>query len=157
MVQVNFGSVFLTREANEWYQRYDEASADYRAQRGLGRYEPIPDFEAAYRAINPFPFASLDDVLDHIDHVVSLVGVDHVGFGSDFDGVGDSLPVGLKSVADYPALIQGLRDRGYSEDDVQKIAGRNTLRVWAAVEQRARSAQLVERERNLVRQYSRHL
>jgi membrane dipeptidase len=76
----------------------------------------------------------LDDVVAHIDHVVELVGVDHVGFGSDFDGVGDSLPVGLKSVADYPNLIRALLEAGYSEEDVAKIAGGNLMRVWEEVE-----------------------
>jgi len=156
VIQINFGSAFLTQDANQWYLRYDEDAAAYRKERALGRFEPIPEFDAEYRASNPLPFATVDDVLDHIDYIVALVGVDHVGFGSDFDGVGDSLPIGLKSVADYPVLIQGLRDRGYTEEDVVKIAGRNTLRVWAAVEQRARLTQLVDRERDPARVYSYH-
>jgi membrane dipeptidase len=82
----------------------------------------------------PFPYASLDDVLDHFDHVVGLVGVDHVGIGSDFDGVGDSLPTGLKDVSQYPNLIRGLLERGYSESDIRKLLGENLLRVWQAVE-----------------------
>ena len=71
---------------------------------------------------------------DHIDRVVELAGVDHVGFGSDFDGVGDSLPTGLKDVSQYPNLIAELLPRGYSEDDIAKIAGENLMRVWSAVE-----------------------
>ena len=144
VIQINFGSTFLTREANEWYARYADAASAYRSENALGLFEPIPEFDAAYRATDPLPFATLDDVLDHIDHVVGLVGVDHVGFGSDFDGVGDSLPVGLKSVADYPALIEGLRQRGYSDEEVRKIAGRNTLRVWAAAEQQAQLAKALD-------------
>ena len=65
-------------------------------------------------------------------------GIDAVGIGSDYDGVGDSLPVGLKDVASYPALIEGLVARGYSEPDIGKILGGNTLRVWRAVEAYAR-------------------
>lgn len=65
---------------------------------------------------------------------MSLTSVDHVGIGSDFDGVGDSLPVGLKDVASYPNLIKGLLQRGYSEDDIRKILGENLLRVWQEVE-----------------------
>jgi membrane dipeptidase len=80
------------------------------------------------------PYASLDDVLDHFDHVVALAGVDHVGIGSDYDGVGDSLPTGLKDVSAYPNLVEGLLRRGYSEADVRKILGENLLRVWQAVE-----------------------
>ena len=79
-------------------------------------------------------YASLDDVLDHFDHVVSLVGIDHVGIGSDYDGVGDSLPEGLKDVSGYPNLIAGLLQRGYSEEDVRKVLGENLLRVWKAAE-----------------------
>jgi membrane dipeptidase len=64
---------------------------------------------------------------------VTLAGIDHVGIGSDFDGVGDTLPVGLKDVSAYPALIEGLLRRGYSEADIEKILGGNLLRVWSAV------------------------
>ena len=60
--------------------------------------------------------------------------VDYVGVGSDYDGVGDSLPIGLKDVSTYPNLIEGLLDRGYSEEDIRKILGGNLLRVWRAVE-----------------------
>ena len=73
-------------------------------------------------------------MLDHIDHVVELVGIDHVGIGSDYDGVGDSLPEGLKDVSSYPNLVLGLLDRGYSEADIENILGANLLRVWSAVE-----------------------
>ena len=71
---------------------------------------------------------------DHFDHVVKLAGVDHVGIGSDYDGVGDSLPTGLKDVSSYPNLIAGLLQRGYSEEEIRKILGENLLRVWEAVE-----------------------
>ena len=90
----------------------------------------------------PYPYASLDDVLDHFDHIVALAGIDHVGIGSDYDGVGDSLPEGLKDVAAYPNLIAGLLKRGYSEADIRKILGENTLRVWSDVETGA--VQMVE-------------
>ena len=73
-------------------------------------------------------------MLDHIDHVKALIGVEHIGVGSDYDGVGDSLPVGLKDVSDYPNLVQGLLDRGYSEKEIQMILGENLMRVWKAVE-----------------------
>ena len=76
-------------------------------------------------------------MLDHFDRVVQLVGIDHVGIGSDYDGVGDTLPVGLKDVSSYPALIQGLLERGYSREDIQKILGGNLIRVWKEVEEYA--------------------
>ena len=89
-------------------------------------------------------YANVEDVVAHIDHVVRLVGVDHVGFGSDFDGVGDSLPSGLKSVADYPRLIALLLERWYSEEDLEKICGGNLLRVWSRVEEIAAGHQRSE-------------
>ncbi len=76
----------------------------------------------------------MSDVADHIDHVVSLAGVSHVGLGSDFDGLGDSLPTGLKDVSMYPNLIQELLERGYSEENIRKIAYQNVFRVWREVE-----------------------
>ncbi len=82
---------------------------------------------------------SATEVLDHFDHVVALAGIDHVGIGSDFDGAGDSLPTGLKDVASYPNLIEGLLKRGYSETDIRKILGENLLRVWSEVEALAAS------------------
>ena len=97
------------------------------------------DFDAAYRAKNPFPFASLEQVLDHIDHVVELIGIDYVGIGSDYDGVGDSLPTGLKDVSSYPNLVQGLMDRGYSDKDIKKILSGNMLRVWQQAEAYAKA------------------
>ena len=75
-------------------------------------------------------YRSVGDVADHVDHAVRIAGIDHVGLGSDFDGVGKGLPNGLRSAADYPNLIAELLRRGYSRDDMAKIAGRNLLRVW---------------------------
>ena len=69
--------------------------------------------------------------------MVKLVGIDYVGIGSDYDGVGDSLPIGLKDVASYPNLIDGLLKRGYSEADIEKILSGNLLRVWRQVEEYA--------------------
>ena len=79
-------------------------------------------------------YSDVQMVANHIDHVVSLVGVDHVGFGSDYDGVGDSLPTGLKDVSTYPNLILELLKRGYSEEDIVKMCYKNVWRVWKTVE-----------------------
>ena len=87
-------------------------------QRGLDpESEEARAFAREFFADHPLPYSDVGDVADHIDHVVEVAGIDHVGLGSDFDGVGDSLPTGLKDVADYPNLIQVLLDRGYSETD----------------------------------------
>jgi membrane dipeptidase len=77
-------------------------------------------------------------VANHIDHVVKLAGIDHVGLGSDYDGVGDSLPTGLKDVSQYPNLIYTLLKRGYTEEDIAKICYKNVFRVWTEVEKVAK-------------------
>ena len=76
---------------------------------------------------------------DHIDNVVKVAGIDHVGLGSDYDGVGDSLPTGLKDVSQYPNLIKVLLERGYSEEDIAKVCYKNVFRVWRQVEKHATS------------------
>ena len=127
VVQINFGSSFVTAMANQY-------GALRKAAAKRANVADDDAFEIAFRKKNPYPFATLDTVLDHIDHVVKLIGIDYVGIGSDYDGVGDSLPVGLKDVASYPNLIQGLLERGYSENDIDKILSGNLLRVWREVE-----------------------
>ncbi|WP_290611447.1 dipeptidase [Arsukibacterium sp. UBA3155] len=127
VVQINFGSSFVTAMANQ-YGALRKAAAK---QAGVADDDA---FEIAFRKKNPYPFATLETVLDHIDHVVKLIGIDYVGIGSDYDGVGDSLPIGLKDVATYPNLIQGLLERGYSKQDIDKILSGNLLRVWREVE-----------------------
>lgn len=137
VIQVTFGSAFVTEEANTYRQRIAEQTADINDRYGAGTMAARQAI-AQMQVDNPYPFAELSDVLDHIDHIVDLVGIDHVGIGSDYDGVGDTLPVGLKDARTFPNLIQGLLDRGYSEDDIKKILHGNTLRVWRAVEDYAR-------------------
>jgi len=88
---------------------------------------------------NPI-FCDVTDVADHFDHVVKLVGIDHVAFGSDYDGVGDSLPYGLKDVSSYPNLIYHLLKRGYSEEDIEKICYKNVWRVWNATQEFAKNS-----------------
>ena len=79
---------------------------------------------------------------DHIDHIAKLVGVDHVGLGSDFDGVTE-VPVGLEDVSAYPNLIYELLKRGYGEQDIRKICGENFLGVWSQIEKAAGRTALV--------------
>ena len=75
---------------------------------------------------------------DHIDHVVNLVGIDHVGFGSDFDGVGYTLPTDLKGPEGFPIVIFHLLKRGYTEEQIEKICYKNVWRVWKATEEFAK-------------------
>ena len=136
VVQINFGSGFVSRAAREWTIRRDTAmlarfmdqAADADARR---------QFIDAYAAEHPYPYATVDTVLDHIDRTVQLGGIDHVGLGSDFDGVGDTLPRGLKDVGDFPNLVAGLLRRGYDENGIEKILGQNLMRVWREVERYA--------------------
>lgn len=139
VVMINYGSAFLTAEANAYGERRNAAIDAREAE--LGRDMDDDErraFVEEWGASNPYPFAALSDVLDHIDRAVQLAGVDHVGLGSDYDGVGDSLPEGLKDAASYPALIDGLLERGYDEGEIEKILGDNALRLWAAVEKNRR-------------------
>ncbi len=140
VIMINYGSSFLTEEANKYGPAMDEEYLKYLADNGLEDSTDLKDqFETNYRKTNPYPYATTDDVLDHIDHVVKLTGIDYVGIGSDYDGVGDSLPTGLKDAASYPALVAGLIGRGYSEEDIKKILSGNILRVWRTTEAYAAS------------------
>ncbi|WP_031570476.1 dipeptidase [Rheinheimera texasensis] len=128
VIQINFGSSFVISQANQWGLQFKAAA------KAAGKSQDDEAYRAEYLAKHPYPFANVETVLKHIDHVVKLVGIDHVGIGSDFDGVGDSLPDGLKDVSMYPNLIEGLLKRGYSEADIVKIMSGNLLRVWRQVE-----------------------
>jgi membrane dipeptidase len=136
VVQVNFGSAFVTAEANAQSRAfYEERGAAFEEQ---GIEEGSPEAEAwdeQYWAERELLYADVTDVADHIDHVIQLVGVEHVGLGSDFDGVGDSLPTGLKDASQYPNLVAELLRRGHSEEDVRLILGENLLRVWERAEE----------------------
>jgi len=136
VIQINFGSTFISQDSRDYSDARSKARKHYLTEHPtLNEGDIYDSFAKSYAEEHgPLPYASLDDVLDHIDHVVRLVGVDHVGIGSDFDGVGDSLPTGLKDVSDYPNLAQGLLERGYRDEDIRKILGENLLRVWQAVE-----------------------
>ena len=141
-IQINFGSGFIDAAANAFDERRRPAAIKWLDDHPDRSYnDMLAEFMPGYMAEHgPYPFATLAQVLDHIDHVVEVAGVDHVGLGSDFDGVGDSLPIGLKDVSDYPNLIEGLLARGYGEADIRKILGENLLRVWSEVEAYAAQA-----------------
>jgi len=135
VIQINFGSSFINQSAIEYGKVRKEAIKAFTTANNLEKDSAeITAFKKQYKIDNPYPYASLNDVLDHFDHVINLVGVDYVGIGSDYDGVGDSLPSNLKDVASYPNLIEGLLKRGHSEADIAKILSGNVMRVWKAVE-----------------------
>jgi len=107
VIFINFGSSFLTKASHDSYELIDQGG---------------------------YVYADLSDVLDHIDHVKAIAGIEAIGIGSDYDGVGDTLPTGLKDVSSYPALIEGLLERGYSEQEIELITWGNLKRVWQAVD-----------------------
>ncbi|WP_370259453.1 dipeptidase [Idiomarina sp.] len=137
VIQINFGSSFVAKQANRYrdmLKKRIEAVKDQYGEDSEEAKQRIAEIEKN----NPYPYATLDQVLDHIDHVKALIGVEHIGIGSDYDGVGDSLPVGLKDVSSYPNLVQGLLDRGYTDEEIKMILGGNLMRVWQQVEEYAK-------------------
>ncbi|MEL7386038.1 MAG: dipeptidase [Pseudomonadota bacterium] len=138
VVMINFGSSFVSKQAGQWRTGLTNAKKALIEKEGEDSPK-LANFEEEYRKTVPYPYSTLDEVLDHIDHVVELVGIEHVGIGSDYDGVGDSLPIGLKDVASFPNLVQGLLDRDYTRADIEKILSGNVLRVWQQVETYAAS------------------
>ena len=139
VVQVVFGTNFVDATGAANLQGLFRARNDFNRRAAQRAAQGLPPedraaFEAEWRRTHPRVSTDVEAVLDHIDYGVRLVGVDHVGIGSDFDGVGGNLPAGLRDVSDYPNLIAGLRRRGYAEDAIAAIMGGNLLRVWAEVE-----------------------
>lgn len=145
VIHINFGSRFINDACR---LRWEKAKSDvehWAKENGLSPEDPaVEEYRAGYLKEHPVGFADISEVADHIDHVVDLVGVDHVGFGSDFDGVGDSLPTGLKDVSDYPNLIKELLVRGYSDRDIEQICSGNLLRAWGQVATVAESLNAAE-------------
>ncbi|MBU2972722.1 dipeptidase [Pseudoalteromonas sp. C2R02] len=136
VIQINFGSSFVTSAAGAWSKQMKAKRSQAQSKHGKNSSQ-VKDFKKAFAVKNPYPFATTEQVIEHINHVVKLIGINHVGIGSDFDGVGDSLPIGLKDVSDYPNLVQGLIEHGYSDKDIKKILSGNLLRVWQQVEKYA--------------------
>ena len=139
VIQINYGSSFVTQVSQDKRKANSEKIEAYAKENGLEENdETFIAYAKKVNEENPM-YADITEVVDHIDRVVKLAGIDHVGIGSDYDGVGDSLPYGLKDVASYPNLIFHLLKRGYSEEDIEKICYKNIWRVWSAVEKAAAS------------------
>ncbi|HOO08393.1 MAG TPA: dipeptidase [Cyclobacteriaceae bacterium] len=134
VIQINIGSSFLDSAVVQANKANTEKLNAMLKEAGLteGDADAKPLIEQ-FRKDNPKHYATVAKVADHIDHVVELAGIDHVGIGTDFDGVGDSLPTGLKDVSAYPNLIFELLKRGYSDEDIEKICSKNLFRVWNKV------------------------
>ena len=138
IVMVTFAPSYLTEAHRHWGAEEAAEKVRLNAPPFGGLYIGQPDKAAAAMAAwhrdNPEPHVTLSDVADHIEHVAKIAGVDHVGIGSDFDGVDNSLPDGLSDVSTYPALLAELMRRGWSDADIAKLAGGNILRVMARAE-----------------------
>jgi membrane dipeptidase len=134
VVMVTFVPAFVSQEVADWEARAEEAAEGFEAQAAdsAGRKRLMDEWRAAH----PRPDATLAQVADHIEHVRRTAGADHVGIGGDFDGITETV-VGLEDVSTYPSLFAELIRRGWSDDDLRKLAGRNVLRALRAAESTA--------------------
>jgi membrane dipeptidase len=142
VVMVTFVPMFLVPEGADMSDAYIEAEAKIREELGDDTPEAHEAMEAWWDE-HPMPPAELNDAADHIDHVRDVAGIDHIGIGGDYDGT-SSMPAGLEDVSKYPDLFAELLGRGYSEEDLAKIARGNILRVMRESE---RVAERLQRER----------
>ena len=133
VIMINFGSSFLTDAANRWFDDMAAAREAWLEEHGYDEHGPERSkFNQRYREQNPFPYADMDQLMAHFTHVIELVGIDYVGIGSDFDGVGDSLPDGMKDVSFYPNLVKRFLELEYPVAEIEKVLGANLMRVWQA-------------------------
>jgi len=135
VIQINFGSDFLDGEVSKNRDDYRAIWPRFLSDNNISADDPnIEKIRDKFLTdFNRPIYSTVSKVADHIDHVVEIAGIDYVGLGSDFDGVGDSLPEGLKTVEDIPNLIAELLKRGYSREDIEKICYKNVWRVWNEV------------------------
>jgi membrane dipeptidase len=152
VAQVNFFCAFVSQKYfDEGKKLAAEKDPDYLKVQELfikpQTPEIVQDLAAAKaRLATKLPRPPFSDLIDHIDHMVKVAGVDHVGLGSDFDGI-DCSPQGLDSVADLPKISQALAQRGYSASDLDKILGGNLLRVFGDVEKVSKTMQAEEAQK----------
>lgn len=145
VVQIPFGTAFVNPESAADTQAHFRAINEFNKRNAeleaAGKpVESRAAFNKAWEEAHPPRQTHIDAVLDQVDYAVELIGIDHVGVGSDFDGVGGELPDELRTVADFPNFVAGLQARGYSDEDIRKILGGNLLRTWAAIEAGAGSS-----------------
>ena len=141
VIQIGYAPGFLSEAAEKQSTELWAMMRQYEEEHDVAPGSPESSERIAlYYEQNPKVETSVRDVADHIEHVIELVGIDHVGIGSDFDGI-SSGPTGLEDVSTYPNLIEELLKRAHSEEDIRKICGENLLRVWSEVERTARELQ----------------
>ena len=132
IVMVNFSPDFVSEAARSYYADVEAETARLK-ELMPGDAAGVEKRLAAWKAAHPEVRATLRQVADHIDHIRKVAGIDHVGLGSDFDGI-SRVPTGLEDVSRYPDLLEELARRGYSDDDLRKVAGLNILRVLKQAE-----------------------
>jgi len=132
VVMVTFVPGFLSLEAAAW-NKLQTAEETRLKQQFPGDAAAVKSGVARWTAANPAPRATLAQAADHIDHIRKVAGIDHIGFGGDFDGI-ETVVQGLEDVSKYPSLIAELLRRGYKDDEIKKITGQNILRVMRQVE-----------------------
>jgi membrane dipeptidase len=138
MIMIAFGSGFVSEEVRKRRQARRQVIRKWADERKLDWGDPkLEEYRRQYDHEHKTLRATVEDVADHIEHVIELVGPDHVGLGSDFDGIGDSAPRGLEDVSRYPNLIETLLRRGHSEDTIAKLCSGNVLRVFQSVQDHA--------------------
>jgi len=142
VVMVTFAPGYVSEAVNRWDADHAAEQARYNSPPFVGLYIGQPERAkaalAAWEQQHPRPVATLAQVADHVQHVRQVAGIDHVGLGSDFDGIG-ATPQGLEGVDCYPALLAELMRRGWSDADIAKLAGGNILRVMETAEKVALS------------------
>jgi membrane dipeptidase len=143
VVMVSFVPTFTSEAARSWNADQDAAETRLKTL-NPGDPEAVKKGLEDWRGQHPVPRATLEQVADHIEHVRKVAGIDHVGIGSDFDGI-TSVPVGLEGVDTYPALLAELLHRGWTDEEIGKLAGYNVLRVLRQAEQ---VAQRLQKERS---------
>ncbi|HKI02295.1 MAG TPA: dipeptidase [Thermoanaerobaculia bacterium] len=136
LVMVTFVPSFVSEEVRAWNSVQDAEEARLKALHP-GDPERVKRELEAWEKAHPVPRATLAQVADHVEHVRKVAGIDHVGIGSDFDGI-TSVPLGLEGVGDYPALLGELLRRGWTDAEVKKLAGENALRVFREAEDAAK-------------------
>jgi membrane dipeptidase len=140
VMQINFGAMFISSQIRQQWENLEKSLDEYIKAHNLKGQEK-DDYTERYWREHPRERVHVSDVASHIEHVIELVGIDYVGLGSDFDGVGPNLPVGLEDASCYPNLIYELLKKGLAEEDIEKICSGNLLRVWSQVEKVAHKLQ----------------
>jgi membrane dipeptidase len=134
VVMVTFVTSFISMEFTNYEKQFGEAQRAARQRLGSGDREALHHEAEAWRAAHPAPVVTLSQVADHIEHMRQVAGVDHIGIGGDFDGI-TTVIQGLEDVSKYPALFAELAHRGWSDEDMKKLAGENVLRALGKAEE----------------------